>query len=171
MAKGLLYIYTGDGKGKTTASVGHCLRAHSSGRRVLFAQFMKRTEGGEATLLEKLSVRVIKFEQVLSPYFNPGLDPGKNRKETLRAMETLRSLMGQYDLMVLDEFNCLIGNMMVSDDEAIEFLRSRPDHLEMVLSGRGATDRLIEAADQATIMNAVKHPAARGVPARKGIEY
>jgi cob(I)alamin adenosyltransferase len=171
MRKGLIYIYTGDGKGKTTASVGHCLGAHTAGKKTLFAQFMKRAEGGETTVLEELSIKVTKFDDVLSPHFNPNLDTEKNRNETLKALDALRSLMGQYDLMVLDEFNCLIKNRIISDDEAIEFLRSKPDTLEMVLSGRGATDRLIEAADTATFMKAVKHPATKGVPARKGIEY
>jgi len=171
MGRELIYVYTGDGKGKTTASVGHCLKAHAAGKKVLFAQFMKKSEGGETSLLEEISIQVIRFEKVLSPHFNPGLDPEKNRIEALDALKTLRSMMGHYDLMVLDEFNCLLKNSVITDDEAIGFLGSKPDALEMVLSGRGATDRLIDIADEATFMHAVKHPASRGVPARKGIEY
>lgn len=171
MGKGLIYIYTGSGKGKTTASVGHCLNEHAAGKRVIFAQFMKRDEGGEPTLLEKNSIRVIRFDKVLSPHFNPNLDPEHNRNEALEALSTLRPLMGQYDLMVLDEFNCLIKNSTLSEDGAIEFLLNKPDTLEMVLSGRGATDRIIDLSDEATFMSAVKHPSSKGTPARKGIEY
>jgi len=171
MEKGLIHIYTGEGKGKTTSAVGHCVRAKSRGLRVLFAQFMKRTQGGETGLLEDLSIRTMRFESVLSPHFNPDADTAKNRDETLKALEVLKGMMGDYDLMVLDEFNCLVRNNLISEAEAIGFLKSKPEGLEIILTGRGATEGLMELADLVTYMQAIKHPATKGVPARIGIEY
>jgi len=171
MEKGLIHIYTGEGKGKTTSAVGHCVRAKSRGLRVLFAQFMKRIEGGETSLLEKLSIRTMRFESVLSPHFNPEADAERNRKETLKALDALKDVMKDYDLMVLDEFNCLLKNGLITGDEALGFLKGKPEGLEVILTGRGATDRLMDFADLVTYMKAIKHPSTKGVPARMGIEY
>jgi cob(I)alamin adenosyltransferase len=171
MGKGLIHIYTGDGKGKTTAAVGLALRAKARGLRVLFAQFMKTERGNELDMLENLSVNVIRFDEILSPLFYPGLDGEAQRRKTVEALSRIKSLMKDFDLVILDEFIHLINRGLVSEAETLEFLKSKPGHTELVLTGKGAPPYLIDAAHYVTEMKAVKHPFREGVKARRGIEY
>jgi cob(I)alamin adenosyltransferase len=167
----MIHVYTGDGKGKTTAAVGLALRAKSRGLRVLFAQFMKGGEGGESAALKGLSMEVLKFDEVKSPVFHPEADKGALREEARRALASLKETMGGFDLVVLDEFNCVLAEGLVTKEEAVEFLEKRPGVSEVVLTGRGAPDWLIGLADYATEMRMLRHPYKRGIKARKGIEY
>ncbi len=171
MEKGLIHIYTGEGKGKTTASVGLAVRARGRGMKVIFSQFMKAVTGGEIAMLEKLQVRILSFKEVLSPYFHPGADLGALRAKALGALEQLDIIMPGYDLVVLDEFMHLIRHGLVTEAEALAFLKRKPAGVELVLTGREAPDTLIEAADYVTEMKAVKHPLNRGLKAREGIEF
>ncbi|MFC1769998.1 cob(I)yrinic acid a,c-diamide adenosyltransferase, partial [Nitrospirota bacterium] len=168
---GLVHLYTGEGKGKTTASVGLALRAQSRGLRVLFAQFMKRTEGGEPDALQDTGVDVIRFEKVRSPFFNPDADLKEIAREGRTALKQLSAMMINYDLIVLDEFVRLFRADLLDVNEAILFIESRPEHAVLVLTGRGAQQEIIDAADLVTNMQAVKHPYDNGVTARLGIEY
>ncbi|MBM4135267.1 MAG: cob(I)yrinic acid a,c-diamide adenosyltransferase [Nitrospira sp.] len=174
MRKGLVHIYTGEGKGKTTAAVGLAIRAKSRGLRVLFAQFMKGDKkGGEIELLKKLSIKTKRFQRVLSPYFYPNIDKEKLKFETYKSLKNINKIIlsNDFDLIVLDEFNCLIQEGLLTENEALELISNKPANLELVLTGRGATKRLIEIADYVTEMNGVKHPFYSGISARKGIEY
>ncbi len=171
MKKGLLHIYTGEGKGKTTASVGLSVRARSRGLRVLFSQFMKQREGGEHEKLKELGIEVMRFVDILSPVFHPDADIKEQRKNTRRALKEIASRMGDFDLIVMDEFLNLVKQGLINDKEALEFLNSRPEGLELVVTGRGASPKLIDAADYVTEMRLLKHPFRSGVRARKGIEY
>lgn len=167
---GLIHVYTGGGKGKTTASVGLALRAKSKGLRVLFAQFMKEG-GGEAAALGSAGVDVMVFEKVRSPRFHPNVGPEELGAEARRALTTLSPVLKNYNLAVLDEFVTLISKGIISEDEAVEFIKDKPSGLEMVLTGRGAGERLIESADLVTQMEPIKHYFREGVRARPGIEY
>jgi cob(I)alamin adenosyltransferase len=169
--EGKIFVFTGNGKGKTTTAVGHCVRAKSRGLAVLFAQFMKNIKGGETELLRQVDIDVIRFESVLSPHFHPDLDRERNRAETIKALESLKPLMERYDLVVLDEFNCLLLENIISSEEAVAFLKSKPPHPDLIITGRGATEPVIELADLVTWLEDVKHPSANGTPARAGIDY
>lgn len=171
MRKGLIHVYTGNGKGKTTSAVGLCVRAKSRGLRVLFAQFMKKDSKGEIALLEGLSINVLQFKEVLSPHFHPNADMDSIRHEALKAIETLKAVTGQFDLVVLDEFTHLLSNDLIEKEEALRFIEKRPSSLELVFTGRGAPDWLIDIADYVTEMKDVKHPSKNGLTARKGIEH
>ena len=171
MEKGFIHIYNGEGKGKTTASVGLAVRAKGRGMKVLFSQFMKPVGGSEIPMLEKLTVRVIKFGEVLSPYFHPGADLGQLRERALGALEQLKLLMPGYDLVVLDEFMHLVSYGLVTEAEALAFMRQKPPKVELVLTGRRAPESLVNAADYVTDMKAVKHPLKTGLKAREGIEF
>ncbi len=171
MEKGLIHIYTGDGKGKTTASVGLAVRARGRGMKVLFSQFMKAVNGGEIAMLEKLQVRILSFKEVLSPYFHPGADLGALRAKAIGALEQLAVIMPGYDLVIMDEFMHLIKHGLVTQEEALVFLGRKPAGVELVLTGRDAPLSLIEAADYVTEMRAVKHPLDKGLKARAGIEF
>ncbi len=171
MKKGLIHVFTGEGKGKTTAAVGLAVRAKSRGFRVLFAQFMKESPGGEGELLRRLSIEVLRFSKVLSPYFHPEADRGAIRKETLEALAKLGPRLGEYDLVVLDEFNCLLAERLLAEDEALSFLEKKPGHLELVLTGRGAPKSLVDRADHVVEIREVKRSAEARAKARRGIEY
>lgn len=174
MEKGYIHIYTGDGKGKTTAAVGLAVRAKSRGFRILFVQFFKdHNQSGEIRLLENAGIETMIFEDVRSPLFNPSLDKNKLRDKTENALEMLKEVSDKddFDLMVLDEFNCLIHEGLLSEDGAMAFIKSKPERLELVLTGRGAPEKIIEIADYVTIMQKVKHPYRDNIKGRKGIEF
>jgi cob(I)alamin adenosyltransferase len=169
---GLVQIYTGNGKGKTTAALGLALRASGRGLNVLFLQFLKPAAGyGEHTACSKIdNITVISM----------GLDHfvGKKPKqpdidaahEALRKSEELIAT-GEYDLAVLDEAMNAVRLGLITSQELIESLDKRPKHVEIVLTGRGLTPELEAYADLITEMKLIKHPMDKGIDARKGIEF
>ncbi len=172
--KGYIHIYTGEGKGKTTAAIGLAVRAKSRGLRVLFVQFMKGgINGGEIEMLESISVTTKKFDKVLSPHFYPDIDKEKLKTEVKTALDFIKKAMSEnnFDLIVLDEFNYLILEGLLTEDEALDLISHKPEDIELVITGRGATEKLIEAADYVTYMKMLKHPYTAGIKAREGIEY
>ncbi|MHB8881701.1 MAG: cob(I)yrinic acid a,c-diamide adenosyltransferase [Thermodesulfovibrionales bacterium] len=172
--KGLVHVYTGDGKGKTTAAIGISVRAKGAGLRVLFSQFFKeKVCDSEITMLERIGIVTAIFDSVKSPLFNPGIDRHQLTLEARKAFDLIRALFAcrEYDLLVLDEFICLIAEGVVSEEEALAFVRSLPDSLEVVLTGNGAPEGLMHYADYVTYMKNIKHPYREKTFARKGIEY
>ena len=171
--KGLIHIYTGEGKGKTTSALGLALRSRSHGKRILFAQFFKeKDEQSELSLLERLGVKILVFDTIKSPLFYPSIDKGYLRDEVKKALDVLQELISSnaFDLVVMDEFICLVSEDVISEKKAIVFLQKKPISLELVLTGRGATERIMAEADYVTYMKHIKHPYDRGIKARKGIE-
>jgi len=171
--KGLIHIYTGDGKGKTTSALGLALRSRNRGKRILFVQFFKeKDEQSELSLLEQLGVKILVFDAIKSPLFYPSIDRKYLRAEVEKALDILQELISSdtLDLVVLDEFICLVSEEIISESEAVVFLQKKPMSLELVLTGRGATERLMAEADYVTYMKHIKHPYDRGIKARKGIE-
>ncbi|MBI4688784.1 MAG: cob(I)yrinic acid a,c-diamide adenosyltransferase [Nitrospirae bacterium] len=174
MSTGCIHIYTGEGKGKTTAAVGLAVRAKSRGLRVLFVQFLKGgADAGEVSILKDISVTIKKFSDIQSPFFNPDIDRGQLKKDVDKALAYVKSVMQKegFDMIILDEFNCLLVEGLLTEDKAVDFISNKPDRLELVLTGRGATKRLIEAADYVTEMKMIKHPFSKGMGARRGIEF
>jgi cob(I)alamin adenosyltransferase len=173
---GLVHIYTGEGKGKTTAAVGLAIRAIGNGLKVLFVQFLKGgEESGELKIFKKLQkdIEIIRFDQRHPIFFKKGdTKEGliKASKEALKLIdEGIKS--GRYDLVVLDEINNLVNQGWANVNNLIEIIKERPNGVEIVLTGRGAPKELIEMADYVTEMRAVNHPFKKGIKARKGIEY
>ncbi len=169
---GLVQIYTGNGKGKTTAALGLSLRASGRGLNVLFFQFLKPDAGyGEQLACSKLdNITVVSM----------GLDHfvGRNPKQedidmAHRALERSEELMasGEYDIAVLDEAMNAVRLGLITSSELIDSLKRRPKHVEVVLTGRGMTPELEEYADLITEMKLIKHPMDKGIDARMGIEY
>jgi cob(I)alamin adenosyltransferase len=174
MAKGLIHIYTGDGKGKTTAAVGIAVRAKSRGLNTMFAQFFKENDpGGEIQVLKRIGVQTIIFDTVKSPFFNPDIDKEFIRQEALKALSVIKEIFERqdFDLVVLDEFVCLVSEGVLSDEEALAFLGGKPDSLELILTGTGATEEILALADYVTFMKNVKHPYGKNLDARRGIEF
>jgi cob(I)alamin adenosyltransferase len=176
--RGLVHIYTGPGKGKTTASIGLAVRAASCNNRVLFYQFLKPPDLDlpERRTLENLDN--ITVAALSTPWdLTSSLDDPGTRTLTAEAISTaLRQLTPsaatrQYDLIILDEIVFCHSENLVSTAKIRDFLEKRDPHVEIVLTGRGASDALIALADYVTEMKNLKHPFGSGIAARKGIEY
>ncbi len=170
---GLVQVYTGCGKGKTTAALGQVLRAVGKGQKAIIIQFMK----GEIKYGELKSVADLEnaeIEQYGRPDFVDKKDPAKidielAEKGLRRAKEVISS--GEYDIVVLDEMNITLDYKLVDEKEVITMIENRPEHVEIVLTGRYAPPSIIDLADLLTVMTEVKHPYMKGVEAREGIEY
>jgi cob(I)alamin adenosyltransferase len=167
---GFIQIYTGDGKGKTTAALGLSLRAICAGKRVFFGQFIKGMAYSELKASEFLpNFEIVQFGRGCFIWNEPDDDDVRLAKAgLLRCDEVLRS--GEYDVVVLDEVNVAIWYSLLSVDEVIEVLRRRAPHVEVVLTGRRAPAELVELADLVTEMREIKHYYHAGIDAREGIE-
>lgn len=179
LTNGLVQIYTGDGKGKTTAAFGLALRAAGRGNRVLIYQFLKprSLELGERLALERvdLPVKVEALEVDWDMLHSPGDkgDIGQTRAAIGEALSRLTDLAARraYDLIVLDEIAFCVSGGLARIGDVRTLVERRDPAVELLLTGRGATDELIAMADLVTEMSKVKHPFDRGVPAREGIDY
>lgn len=170
---GLIHLYCGDGKGKTTAAVGLSVRAAGAGKRVVFAQFYKDGSSSEIGILEKLpNVTVL----VCRKHF--GFFKRMTDAEKAQAAQAYTALLtdaiahaGDADLLVLDEVISACNHGSVPEAEVLSFLEGKPEGLELVLTGRNPSDALVQRADYITEMKKLKHPFDSGIPARRGIEY
>jgi len=147
MERGLIHIYCGDGKGKTTASIGLAVRAAGSGMNVLFVQFLKKSDTSELNILKKL----------------PGLS-------VLRPSGDECWTDVKSGLLVLDEVIGAYNREVIDRASLVSFLREKPENLEVVMTGRNPTAELIELADYVSEIRKIKHPFDRGIRARTGIE-
>lgn len=164
MRRGEVQIYTGDGKGKTTAAFGLCLRAMGSGHRARVVQFLKAERCGEHAMAEKIGLPVTQCP--MGRRSGPCAHPCPLFKEAEKILKENAA-----DLLVLDEIMAAIRRGCVSLDEALSLLDIRPENIEIVMTGRRAPRELVERAGLVTSMEKVKHFFDAGVPAREGIEY
>lgn len=168
---GLVQVYTGNGKGKTTCALGLAMRAVGCGLRVGMVQFLK-PEGGYG---EQVTARRLGID--LFPMGADHMESRVSREEdlelTAEAMARSEGMLssGEYDLVILDEINNSLRMGHVTAGEVLGMLGRRSPHTEVVLTGRGAPQELLDYADLVTEMRLVKHPMDRGIPARRGIEY
>ena len=173
LKRGLVQIYTGEGKGKTSAALGVVLRATGAGLRVYIAFFMKGDFGyGEKRGLSRLE------NVTMSSFGGPDfVDPANINPEAIgqagQALGAAREAMlsGRYDLVVLDEVNVAAAWGLVPLNDMVDLIRYKPDNVELILTGRYADPALIERADLVTEMTKIKHPFDEGTAARRGIEY
>ena len=170
--KGLVHIYTGDGKGKTTASVGLAVRAVGQGLKVLFVQFFKEdsASSGEKEVLRKLGVELIR-SNCRHPIFTRDADVEKIKGEITGTFEKARDKARDCDLLVLDEVMSCVNGGWIDMEDLISFLKDRPSGLEVVLTGRDAPVELQQVSDYVSEMLKIKHPFDAVVKARKGIVY
>lgn len=175
MSNGLIHIYTGEGKGKTTAAFGLAKRAAGHGKHVLIFQFLKSKTGdaGEMTSAGNLGIKVIKFENQTTPFFDPAVKLSDLQASIKKAIAlVIKELKGNaYDLVIMDEFNTVLSCGYATMKDAEKIIKAKPEKLELIFTGRGAPEALIELADYVTEMRMIKHPFKKGVTARKGIEY
>ena len=169
--RGLIQVYTGDGKGKTTAALGLALRAVGQGMKVIIIQFIK----GDCTCGEHLfTARYHPFGIVQlgtkSSFDQPFEELRPITEKTLVfAEETI--LSGGYDMVILDEILFAVNKGLISTDQVLSLMSKKPEKVELILTGRGAPREVIEQADLVTEMVEVKHPFTKGTMARRGIEY
>jgi cob(I)alamin adenosyltransferase len=170
---GLIEIFTGNGKGKTSAALGAVLRASGHDLRIHIVHFMKgENHYGEQKALSKLpNVSYSKFGH--KNFVDPdNIKPEDREQATLALQDARQAIMsGEYDVVVLDEVNLSAAWGLIKTEDVIELLEQKPDKVELILTGRGADARLIERADLVTEMVEIKHPFTRGVVARKGFDY
>ncbi len=172
LKKGYVQVYTGDGKGKTTAALGLAFRALGSGLRVFMGQFMKGQSYGELKTARKFGDQFV-IEQYGKPTFVHVDNPtDEDIQLAQRGLERLREavLGGAYDIVIMDEVNVALYFGLVTVQEVLEILDAKPTHVEVVCTGRNAPPELIERADLVTEMREIKHYYTQGVSARKGIE-
>lgn len=177
MIRGLIQVYTGDGKGKTTAAVGQALRFLGRDCRVIMAQFLKQKDAsGEVLILKKLGVEILFWggdygkrliaNLPLENVENIRKEGEKFLKEVMQRIKNKR-----YDLLILDEISVAINHGLIREKNLIELLRNKPDFLEVIITGRGAPSGIISIADLVTEMRKIKHPYDREIKLRKGVEY
>ena len=191
--KGYVQVYTGNGKGKTTAAIGLAIRALGAGKRVLFLQFMKDKVYSEHNLLPQVSP-AITLETLGKPFFMaregdidkeslekwkdrivvfpPGQPPREYVALLQKGFETARKALtgGDYDLVILDEINVALHYELIATSDVLAALKKKRKGVEVVLTGRNAPAEIIEYADLVTEMREVKHYYKQGIEARKGIE-
>ncbi len=177
-ARGLVIVNTGDGKGKTTASLGLAVRAAGNGLRVLIIQFIKgRWKTGESQALPKLApnIQLVRMGMgfTIERLRDPRIPMEEHEEAAARAFERAREvvLADEYDMIVLDEILGSIKAGLVALDDLLRLIREKPLRLHLVLTGRGAPAELVEAADLVTEMRLVKHPFQQGIKAQRGIEF
>ncbi len=171
---GLIHIYCGDGKGKTTTGMGLCARAAGYGYRVLIYQFMKDNSTSERKMLE-LSENVTFIDGLSHEKFSFQMTPEEKEERRSYYAEQLRSVTQRaceeyYDVLFLDEVIYTIRAGLLDESLVLDFLRKKPANLEVILTGQDPSQALIEAADYVSEIRKVKHPFDQGIPARKGIE-
>ena len=172
MKKGLVQIYTGDGKGKTTAALGLSLRAAGRGLKVFIAQFAKGMFYGELEALERFSPQI-----TLKQYGRRCFIEDEPTEEDVRLAREgwgeIREILKRckYDLLILDEIGIALHYRLISLEEVTELVRDKPEGVELVLTGRKIPETLYQQADLVTEMREIKHYYNAGVQARKGIEY
>lgn len=175
MKQGLIHIYCGDGKGKTTAATGLAVRACGSGMKVLFVRFLKNENSAELCVLDQIpGIEVIHLPHSYG-FYQKQTDVQKNetKKMYVNLWQSAVSRVREesFDMLIMDEFMAADRYDLIPHEEAVAFLKEKPEGLEVVLTGRNPSEDLIELADYVSEIQKVKHPYDSGIHARRGIEY
>jgi len=171
--RGCIQVYTGNGKGKTTAALGLALRAAGHGMKTYIGQFLKGQPTGEVEALKRLSplVRIEQFGRRGFIQVSENQDDEDIDRARLGLSKCLEAMLsGEFRIIVLDEVNTAVHFKILGEQEVLDFLAQKPDDLEVVLTGRYAPPAFLETADLVTEMKDIKHYYGRGVRAREGIE-
>ncbi|MEK7871269.1 MAG: cob(I)yrinic acid a,c-diamide adenosyltransferase [Nitrospirota bacterium] len=176
MNKGLVIVFTGDGKGKTTSALGIALRACGHNMKVVMLQFIKGSwHYGELESVKKLSPN---FELIpLGKGFVGIIDDRLPREEHIKAAKEALGIArekitsGNYRIVILDEINVAVRLNLIDIEDLLDLVKAKPERLHLIITGRGADPKLIEAADLVTEMREIKHPYQKGIEAQRGIDY
>lgn len=194
MKLGLVQVYTGDGKGKTTCSLGLSLRAVGQGYKIYMIQFLKSGDTGELFSIKKYlpNMTIVQFgkeavaDKQLKMFEFDGqgelnatggrykfLPDAEEKEPARRALEHASNVIrsGDYDIVILDEANCAMDKGLIETEEVLKMINEKPEHVEIILTGRNAPHQIIERADLVSEIMMRKHPWEKGINARRGIEY
>lgn len=171
MRKGYIQVYTGNSKGKTTAALGLALRAAGAGLKVFIAQFIKSRKCSEHRALERLK-DLITVKQYGTGFLKREKPTNAEINAVRKGFEEAKSIIASktYDMVILDEINVAAHYNLVTVEDLLDLLNSKPSSMEIILTGRYADERVIKIADLVTEMKEIKHYYKKGVRARKGIE-
>jgi len=174
MEKGLIEVYTGDGKGKTTAVIGLACRAIGHNLKVCYIYFHKNPERwgyGEFKILKKIGVDVFGFAKE-HPHFDK-VEKEKLREECLKGIEFIKKIYEEkkYDVIICDEILISLRDGFLEEEEIIKIMEEKPENVELVLTGRYITEKIIEKEDLVSEIKKIEHPYDKGIKSRKGIEF
>jgi cob(I)alamin adenosyltransferase len=169
--KGYVQVYTGDGKGKTTAALGLSIRAAGAGLKTYIAQFIKMGDYSEVKSLERFS-DLITVEQFGYGRFRQDPPPPEDIEAARKGLKRVKAVMeeGKHDMVILEEATVAVKRKLFDVEDILEIIDTKPNHIELVITGRNADQRIIERADLVTEMKKIKHYFQQGIGARKGIE-
>jgi len=169
--KGYTQVYTGSGKGKTTAAFGLALRAAGAGLKVYIAQFVKGMKYSELDSIKKLSdsIELKQYGRDCFIFKDPEAEDLRVAQEGLKEVSKLMQSR-KYDVIILDEANIATYYKLFPVDDLLELIQTKPENIELIITGRKADPRIVEAADLVTEMKEIKHYYQKGVQAREGIE-
>lgn len=170
MSKGMVHIYTGDGKGKTTCAIGLAIRCAGYGKKVKFFQFLKATPTGELSPLEKAGVETLRINSC-EKFYCDMTDVEKHITKTEIENQLCNIFSEKCDLIILDEIICVAANEIITIEKIIEIIKSKPQDTELVLTGRNMPDSLLQYADYVSEIKCIKHPYSNGTQARYGIDF
>lgn len=168
--KGFVHVYTGNGKGKTTAALGLAIRAAGSGKNVFIAQFVKGKAYSEHSVLKQLGIEYALYGRGCFIRDDPTTEDINAAKDGFKRVRK-KVISGTYDLVVLDEITIAIHFHLISIGDVIDLIQERPAHTELILTGRYAPEQILEVADLVTEMQEKKHYYVQGIQAREGIEF
>lgn len=170
---GLIHLYCGDGKGKTSAAMGQCLRAAGHGYRIGIVQFLKDGSSGEIAALSRFkNVRFFPFLPQVKFAFAMNDDEKREARAFYNALlGEVGASAGAMELLLLDEVCAAVSAGLLDEDALLDFLRGKPAGLEVLLTGRDPSDGMRELADYISEVRMLRHPYEKGVPAREGIEW
>ena len=170
--KGYIHVYTGNGKGKTTAAIGLSIRAVGANKKVFFAQFVKGKKYSEVKTIQQFlpTITIKQYGLDCFIYQKPKHEDVEAARKGFKEVSEI-IMSGTYDMVVLDEANIAMYYKLFCVEELIELLKRKPENVEVIITGRNAPDELIEIADLVTEMKEIKHYYTKGVQARKGIEH
>lgn len=174
--KGMIQVYTGDGKGKTTAAIGQGIRAYGNGLRVVMIQFLKSNETGELNVLKNLgdNFKLVRLEKKRGFVWTlKDEEIEELKKEVFEEYNYAKEVLANdsCDVLILDEVMGVLKNNFLSEDDVLELIKSKLNHVEIILTGRNVPEKIAGYADLITEMKEVKHYFSKGVNARRGIEY
>ncbi len=174
--QGLVHIYTGNGKGKTSAAIGLGVRAYGNGLTVFMAQFLKGIESGEVAALKKLEPEFVLYRNPSLKKFTWEMNALEIKESKTIQEETFdiakkAIFCGKWNVVILDEIFAAINLDLVKKVEVINIIKNKPEDLELVMTGRNAPEELVNLADYVSEIIQVKHPLNNGIKARKGIEF
>ncbi|HOU24460.1 MAG TPA: cob(I)yrinic acid a,c-diamide adenosyltransferase [Anaerolineae bacterium] len=170
---GLVQVYTGDGKGKTTAALGLALRAAGAGMRVYIGQFLQGMHCGELESIQRLAPHITLEQYGLNEFVHVNGASPAQLSAAEHGLQRIRQALtsGEYDIVVADEINIAIFFHLLTEDQVLQLIDAKLPEVELVLTGRRAPASIIERADLVTEMREVRHPYQKGVLARAGIEF